>query len=384
VHGDDLTAAERALLRSAPPAAALAWAAAAAGGDGAEIAAVRALEGGTSSAVHALDVVDRAGRSHALVLRRFVRPEWLAEEPDAALREAAALDLAAGGDLPVPRLVALDPRGAAIGDGRPAVLTTRQPGRVVWEPSAAALGDAAVGDRRAPSPASLGDTDDAPPPLDRRRDRRGDDNTQPALDRRRDRRGGDNTLTPLDRRRDRRGGDDALTPLDRWLDGLAAALVAIHATPADDAPATIGSYDDWGLLIDRPPASSRLPTASWERAFALFERPVPAGRRFVHRDFHPGNVLWSDGAVSAVVDWACASLGEPDADVGYCRENLARAHSVAVADRFLARHRVLAGDRPLDPAWDVRAALGGHDADDLADWWSAREDAFLAQAVARS
>lgn len=310
MHGDDLTAADRALLRGAPPAPALAWAAAAAGGDGAVVEAVRALEGGTSSAVHALDVRDRSGRSHALVLRRFVRPDWLAEEPDAALREAAALDLAAAGALPAPRLIALDPRGATIGDDRPALLMSRLPGHVVWKPPH--------------------------------------------------------------------------TALDRWLDGLAAALVAIHATPADDAPAAISDYDDWGLLIDRPPASSRLPAATWERAFALFEQPAPAGRGFIHRDFHPGNVLWDDGVVSAVVDWASASLGEPDADVGYCRENLARAHSVAVADRFLACHRARTGGHPLDPAWDVRAALGGHEADDLADWWSAREDAFLAQAVARS
>ena len=321
MHGDQLTPAERTLLRGAPPAAALRWAAAAAAGDGAEVVAVRALEGGTSSAVHALDVRDGAGRTHALVMRRFVRPEWLAEEPDAALREAGALELAGGAGLPAPRLVALDPHGAAIGDRRPALLMTRMAGRVVWEPSTAALGGR-DGERRA--------------------------------------------------------------PLDRWLDGLAAALVAIHATPVERAPAAIGRYDDWGLLIDRPPATSRLPAATWERAFALFERPVSRGRRLIHRDFHPGNVLWHGGAISAVVDWASASIGEPDADVGYCRENLARAHSVAVADRFLARHRALTGDGALDPAWDVRAALGGYDADDVAAWWSASEDAFLAQAVARA
>lgn len=301
------------MLRGAPPAAALRWAAVAAAGEGAEVVGVQALEGGTSSAVHALDLRDRSGRPHAVVLRRFVRADWLAEEPDAVLREAAALRLAADGGLPAPRLLALDPRGAATGDDRPALLMTRLPGRIVWEPAA-------------PAP-------------------------------------------------------DAL---DRWLDGLAQALAAIHAVPVDDADTAIGPYDDWGLLIDRPPPASRLSDRTWERAFALFAEPVPSARRFLHRDFHPGNVLWHDGAVSAVVDWASASLGEPDADVGYCRENLARAHSVAVADRFLARHRALTGERPLDPAWDVRAALGGHDADDLADWWSEREDAFLAQAVMRS
>jgi aminoglycoside phosphotransferase (APT) family kinase protein len=346
VHGDQLTTEERTLLRGAPPAAALRWAAVAAAGEGTEVVGVQALEGGTSSAVHALDLRDHSGRPHAVVLRRFVRADWLAEEPDAVLREAAALRLAADGGLPAPRLLALDARGAAIGDDRPALLMTRLPGRIVWEPADVTPDGriAPVGEARRDGPAAS------------------------------DRRLPSASASRLDDR----------AALGRWLDGLAQALAAIHAVPVDDAPAEIGPYDDWGLLIEGPPASSRLPDRTWERAFALFAEPVAAGRRFIHRDFHPGNVLWHDGAVSAVVDWASASLGEPDADVGYCRENLARAHSVAVADRFLARHRALTGDRPLDPAWDVRAALGGHDADDLADWWSAREDAFLAQAVARS
>ena len=83
---------------------------------------MRALDGGMSSAVHALDLAD--GR--ALVLRRFVREDWLAEEPDVPAREAAALELLRERPLPTPELVASDPTGAAAGD--PAVLMTRLPG----------------------------------------------------------------------------------------------------------------------------------------------------------------------------------------------------------------------------------------------------------------
>jgi hypothetical protein len=53
-----------------------------------------ALAGGTSSAMHAVDVRDVGGRTRRLVLRRFVRRDWLEEEPDAPRREAAALALA--------------------------------------------------------------------------------------------------------------------------------------------------------------------------------------------------------------------------------------------------------------------------------------------------
>jgi hypothetical protein len=75
LHGYELTRDEQALLRSPPPIPVIDWCEEAAG---ARVTAVRALDGGTSSAVHALDLAD--GR--ALVLRRFVRREWLADEPD--------------------------------------------------------------------------------------------------------------------------------------------------------------------------------------------------------------------------------------------------------------------------------------------------------------
>jgi len=122
LHGFHLNPADERLLRGQPPPQALQWAAAAVGA-GARVRAVRALEGGTSSAIHALSVEDASGRTHSLVLRRFVRLDWLAEEPDLAEREATALAVAADGQLPTPQLVATDPRGEAA--GVPAVLMTR-------------------------------------------------------------------------------------------------------------------------------------------------------------------------------------------------------------------------------------------------------------------
>ena len=125
-HGYDLTPGDRRLLRGAPPEPALAWCAAAVG-PGARVERVAALDGGTSSAVHAVDVVDAGGRAHRLVLRRFVRADWLAREPDIARREGAALALLAGSEVPAPALVALDPDGREA--GAPAVLMTRLAGR---------------------------------------------------------------------------------------------------------------------------------------------------------------------------------------------------------------------------------------------------------------
>ena len=301
-HGYDLTPADRRLLRGAPPGQALAWCAAGVG-PGARVERVAALDGGTSSAVHAVDVFDAGGRAHRLVLRRFVRADWLAREPDLARREGAALALLAGSEVPAPALVALDPDGTEA--GAPAVLMARLPGAVVWRP------------------------------------------------------------------------DD----LDRFLRALAEALPAVHAV-AVPAGAGLPAYRPYALAVDRPPAWTRRP-GLWWRAFEAFHGPPPsAERRLIHRDYHPGNVLWADGAPTGIVDWVNASVGAPGADLGHCRMNLARAIGLDAADRFAALHRSVSGRDDAHPYWDLVAALGGFEEEDLARW-TAREEDFLAQAVER-
>src|SRR4029077_15356549 len=74
-----------------------------------------------------------AGRRRQAVLRRYVRPELNAEDPDIAAREARALGVAEYRGVPAPALIAVDPAGA--GAGVPAVLMSRLPGRVDWWPS---------------------------------------------------------------------------------------------------------------------------------------------------------------------------------------------------------------------------------------------------------
>jgi aminoglycoside phosphotransferase (APT) family kinase protein len=296
-----LDAGEHRLLRGAPPAVALAWAAAAID-PGARVRSVRPLAGGTSSAVHALGIEDRAGRLHRLVLRRFVRADWLAEEPDLAVREAAALDLVRTAPVATPRLVAVDPRGDAA--DVPAVLMTRLPGRIEWQPS----------------------------------------------------------------------------DLDGFLRRLAEPLPPLHATvvrPATPLPV----YRPYQLEMRRPPRWARRP-AAWQRGIALCDAPVPSAERlFIHRDYHPGNVLWVRGRVSGVVDWVNASLGVPEADVGHCRCNLAGRFGQPVADRFLALYQAITGRREYHPYWDIAAFLGG-----LSQAADARPDPagedFLARAVA--
>jgi aminoglycoside phosphotransferase (APT) family kinase protein len=101
-------------------------------GWGARVTAVRRLRGGTSAAVHLLRVSGARGGRDAVVIRRFVRPEWLAEEPDLADHETRVLDALAGSGLPVPESLAIDPTGAEC--DVPAVLMTRITGRIDLQP----------------------------------------------------------------------------------------------------------------------------------------------------------------------------------------------------------------------------------------------------------
>ena len=102
----------------------------------------------------------------------------------------------------------------------------------------------------------------------------------------------------------------------------------------------------------------------------------------MHRDFHPGNVLWLRGTVTGVVDWANACVGPSGIDVATCRWNLQVWAGEKAATSFLTAYEELTG-RPHDPYWDV-AWLMEHDwdlVDDLERVWAAEDR--LAQILPR-
>jgi aminoglycoside phosphotransferase (APT) family kinase protein len=101
-------------------------------GPGSEVVRVRRMSGGTSSAVHAVDVRRSRTSLLRLVLRRHLKFSWLQEEPDLAEKEARNLQLLEQVGIAAPRLVAVDPDGAEC--DVPAVLMTRMPGHLDLRP----------------------------------------------------------------------------------------------------------------------------------------------------------------------------------------------------------------------------------------------------------
>jgi aminoglycoside phosphotransferase (APT) family kinase protein len=78
----------------------------------------------------------------------------------------------------------------------------------------------------------------------------------------------------------------------------------------------------------------------------------------LHGDFWPGNILWHDGKLVAVIDWEDARLGDPLTDLAISRLDMATILGIDAMAAFTRHYRSL---MPIDytnlPYWDLCAAL---------------------------
>lgn len=142
--------------------------------------------------------------------------------------------------------------------------------------------------------------------------------------------------------------------LQDWTTKLAGALVQIHAREARDFGWHYSQwFDSARLQVPNWATDSQL----WERAIAFYRTAPPLERDvFLHRDFHPCNVLWRNGKVSGVVDWVNACRGPRGLDVAHCRTNLAVLFGVETADAFRNAYIERAGGAHHS-YWDVCSIL---------------------------
>ncbi|GHF44141.1 phosphotransferase family protein [Streptomyces griseosporeus] len=168
------------------------------------------------------------------------------------------------------------------------------------------------------------------------------------------------------------------TGADARADLLARQLVRIHRLPvtAQQRPRT---YQAWASpeRVTVPAATER--PELWQRALDVIRREPPAWQGcFLHRDFHPGNVLFTgtddDPRISGIVDWVETSWGPADLDVAHCSTALALLHGVPAgmrfADRYVAAGGTLAEDTADHLHWRLLDALGfAPDAEKVAVPW---------------
>lgn len=147
--------------------------------------------------------------------------------------------------------------------------------------------------------------------------------------------------------------------LERRLDLLAEQLVRIHRVVPGERPR---AYQAW----TGPERVRGVRGPLWERAVDVIRQdPPPYEGCFLHRDFHPGNVLFTgagDGLrISGVVDWVETSWGPADLDVAHCSTALALLHGPEHGLDFRERYEARGGRRlaagPAHLYWRLLDAL---------------------------
>lgn len=88
--------------------------------------------------------------------------------------------------------------------------------------------------------------------------------------------------------------------------------------------------------------------------------PVPQRNPSVllHGDFWPGNILWRDGMLVAVIDWEDARLGDPLIDFAISRMDIVWIFGIDALNAFTHHYQsMMAIDYTNLPYWDLYAAL---------------------------
>jgi aminoglycoside phosphotransferase (APT) family kinase protein len=150
---------------------------------------------------------------------------------------------------------------------------------------------------------------------------------------------------------------------------LAEQLAAIHRVQVDERPR---EYQPWTA-----PDRVRLPSATsrpevWTAAVDELRREAPEYEgAFLHRDFHPGNVLFDGDQVSGVVDWVETSWGPADLDVAHCSTTLALLHGPEAGSAFSTLYAAAGGRELADHRyWRLLDALAfAPDAEKVAVPW---------------
>lgn len=166
--------------------------------------------------------------------------------------------------------------------------------------------------------------------------------------------------------------DFAATGTDDRIRQMAAQLAAIHrvagATPA--LAFLPRQADRLADAITRRPA--RLDHALGEARIrdileAVWPLPPRHAPALLHGDFWPGNLLWRDGRLAAVIDWEDAEIGDPLADLAVTRLDLLWIYGRDAMQAFTRAYCDLAAvDCTQLPYWDLVAAL--RPASHLAGW----------------
>ena len=150
------------------------------------------------------------------------------------------------------------------------------------------------------------------------------------------------------------GARVALDDHQQYARELAHAMAAIH----DVAPPPVEGLPNEPEQIVRmaaeeaPNRHGTSPSPAFWRDVVDRLPPVTfAPNVLVHGDFHPGNVLFAEDRLSAVIDWPLAAASQPASDVCMCRMDAALMLGLEVGDLVLQAYEAETGARLADVGW---------------------------------
>lgn len=160
-------------------------------------------------------------------------------------------------------------------------------------------------------------------------------------------------------------GKTDLTPGDsaEYVTQMARELARIHRmdTAGRDLSFLLRVEDDCASAIGKPPESPGVTAGERELIEMLAPCwPLPRNNAPVvlHGDYWPGNTLWQDGRLTAVIDWEDTRRGDPLFDVSNARFEILMLFGAEIMDLFTRHYESL---NPVDsgclPWWDVYTAF---------------------------
>ena len=157
------------------------------------------------------------------------------------------------------------------------------------------------------------------------------------------------------------GLDSPPAHLENYLAQMAGALAQIHAATCGKAdlaflPRQVNTCPEALPEIAQP---ADLPSGPILAALRAHPPASPANlSALLHGDYWPGNLLWQNGQLKAVIDWEDASLGDPLIDLGIARLEVVWMFGPPALPLFTQAY---AARNPLDfsalPYRDLCAAL---------------------------
>jgi aminoglycoside phosphotransferase (APT) family kinase protein len=155
--------------------------------------------------------------------------------------------------------------------------------------------------------------------------------------------------------------DFAPANLDEYIRQLAAQLAQIHHINSAAIDLSFLPQAGHGCAeLGRPFTNLNSPFDENRIRAALATHSLLSGNAaaLLHGDFWPGNSLWRNGRLAAIIDWEDAQLGDPLIDLAQSRSEIVWIFGVAAMEMFSRHYQTLADlDYGNLPYWDLCAAL---------------------------